>query len=64
MANGKLVISLDFELYWGVRDAIKLQDYTMHLAGVQKVIPLLLRLFKKYGINATFATVGFILLPH
>lgn len=60
MANGKFVISLDFELYWGVRDAVKLQDYKAQLRGVRKVIPLLLQLFKKYGINATFATVGFL----
>jgi peptidoglycan/xylan/chitin deacetylase (PgdA/CDA1 family) len=60
MSNGKFVISLDFELYWGVRDAVKLQDYKAELAGVHEVIPLLLQLFKKYGINATFATVGFL----
>ncbi|HSN09579.1 MAG TPA: polysaccharide deacetylase family protein, partial [Hanamia sp.] len=60
MANGKLVISLDFEIYWGVRDAVTLQEYDEHLLGVQKVIPLLLDLFKQYNIQATFATVGFL----
>src|SRR5665647_1293076 len=58
MENGKLVISLDFELYWGVRDAVKLKNYQESLLGVHKVIPLLLNLFKQYNINATFATVG------
>lgn len=60
MANGKLVISLDFEIYWGVRDAVTLKEYEEHLLGVQKVIPLLLGLFKQYDIQATFATVGFL----
>ena len=60
MANGKLVISLDFEIYWGVRDAVKLEDYKSHLLGVQKVIPLLLKIFDTYKIQATFATVGFL----
>ena len=60
MGNGKLVISLDFEIYWGVRDAVTLKEYKEHLLGVQKVIPLLLDLFKQYDIQATFATVGFL----
>ncbi len=60
MGNGKFVISLDFEIYWGVRDAVKLKEYKEHLLGVQKVIPLLLDLFKQYDIQATFATVGFL----
>lgn len=60
MANGKLVISLDFEIYWGVRDAVELDDYKPHLLGVQKVIPLLLKIFETYKIKATFATVGFL----
>jgi peptidoglycan/xylan/chitin deacetylase (PgdA/CDA1 family) len=58
MKNGNLVISLDFEIYWGVRDVLKLEDYKNHLLGVRKVIPGLLGLFDKYNINATFATVG------
>jgi peptidoglycan/xylan/chitin deacetylase (PgdA/CDA1 family) len=58
MENGKLVISLDFEIYWGMRDAVKLKNYQESLLGVHKVIPLLLNLFKQYNINVTFATVG------
>lgn len=60
MQNGKFVVSLDFELYWGVRDAVILDQYKENLLGVQKVIPLLLQMFKEYKINATFATVGFL----
>lgn len=60
MENGKFVVSLDLELYWGVRDAVKLEKYKDNLLAVHKVIPLLLQLFEKYEINATFATVGFL----
>lgn len=60
MGNGKLVISLDFEIYWGVHDAVKLKDYKDNLIGVRQVIPGLLNIFNKYKINATFATVGFL----
>lgn len=60
MENGKLVISLDFEIYWGVHDAVKLEDYKDNLIGVRKAIPRLLSIFNKYKINATFATVGFL----
>ena len=60
MAKGKFVISLDFEIYWGVRDAVKLKDYKENLLGVHESIPLLLNQFEKFGIKATFATVGFL----
>ena len=60
MDTGNFVISLDFEINWGVHDAIPLEDYKENLLGVRKVIPGLLDLFAKYNINATFATVGFL----
>ena len=60
MTNGKLVISLDFEIYWGVRDAVELENYKEHLLGVHSVIPRLLEIFNAYNINSTFATVGFL----
>lgn len=58
MKKGRLVISLDFEIYWGVHDAVSLEKYRDNLLGVRKVIPGLLQLFNQYKINATFATVG------
>lgn len=58
MQSGKLVISLDFELYWGVKDVVQLEKYEHQLLGVREVIPKLLDLFEKYQIHATFATVG------
>jgi|APFre7841882724_1041349.scaffolds.fasta_scaffold33885_1 peptidoglycan/xylan/chitin deacetylase (PgdA/CDA1 family) len=58
--RGILVISLDFELYWGVRDKRTIAEYSDNLMGARKVIPVLLDLFKKYTIHATWATVGFL----
>lgn len=60
MENGKFVISLDFELMWGVRDKMTVQEYGENIKGVQSVIPKLLDLFSRYKIKATFATVGFL----
>lgn len=60
MKNGKFVVSLDFEIFWGVRDAVKPEEYKNNLLAVHEVIPLMLQMFKKYNINATFATVGFL----
>lgn len=60
MANGKFVISLDFELLWGVRDKKTIQTYGKNIEGVQQVIPGLLEQFQKNGIKATFSTVGFL----
>ncbi len=60
MKNGAFIISLDFELYWGVRDTRSIEAYGDHILGVQKVIPVLLDLFERYNIKATFATVGFL----
>lgn len=56
--NGVLVISLDFELMWGVRDHRSVADYGDAVLGVRKALPAMLTLFKKYGIHATWATVG------
>ena len=60
MANGKFIISLDFELMWGVRDKLTIEQYGKNILGVQLVIPKLLELFRKYGIKSTFSTVGFL----
>lgn len=56
--HGKFVISLDFELYWGIRDKKTLAEYEPNLIGVQAVMPRMLDMFDKYHIDATFATVG------
>lgn len=50
---GLFVISIDFELHWGVRDKLSVGAYRDNLLGVREVIPTLPKLFKKYGIDAT-----------
>ena len=58
--RGRFVISLDFELYWGVRHLPSVKQYFPHLVGARTAIPALLDLFSEYGIHATWATVGFL----
>lgn len=59
--QGHLVISLDFELFWGVFDVRSLESYSTYLDKVSKIVPRLLKLSDKYNIKLTFATVGFLL---
>lgn len=56
--NGTLLVSLDFELFWGVHDCHTYDTYGKNVLGGRKAIPKLLELFKKYNIHATWATVG------
>ena len=58
--NGTLIVSLDFELFWGMLDVCPLEQYQDNVLGGKKAIPKLLQLFEKYGIHATWATVGFL----
>jgi len=56
--SSKFVISLDFELMWGVRDHRSSADYGDAVLGGRKAIPEMLRRFETHGIRATWATVG------
>ena len=56
--NGAFVISLDYELLWGVWDVATKEKYGAHIRGVKEVIPALLTAFDNHKIKATFATVG------
>src|SRR5690606_12089629 len=58
--NGKFIISLDFELHWGVFDALTLDEYQSNLNNVRIVINRLIALSNTYNIKLTFATVGFL----
>jgi hypothetical protein len=60
MKQGKFIISLDFELMWGVRDKLTIDTYGENIIGVQNVIPKLLNIFETNKIAATFSTVGFL----
>lgn len=57
---GRLVISLDFELLWGVRDTEDRQSYGQNILGAREAIPRILDMFAAGGIRATWATVGFL----
>lgn len=58
--GGTLIVSLDFELFWGMLEVFTLEEYQDNVLGGKKAIPQLLELFQKYGIHATWATVGYL----
>ncbi len=58
--GGTLLVSLDFELFWGMLDVCSLDAYRDNVLGGREAIPRLLKLFEKYDIHATWATVGFL----
>jgi peptidoglycan/xylan/chitin deacetylase (PgdA/CDA1 family) len=58
MQQGVFCISLDFELFWGVRDTRTIKDYETNLRNVHIVVPRLLEMFKRYNVHCTWATVG------
>lgn len=61
--RGKFVISLDFELFWGVRDKKTIEGYGANILGVRQAIPAMIALFDKYEVKSTFSTVGFLFAP-
>ena len=56
--SGRFVISLDFELMWGVRDHRTVANYGDAVLGGRRAIPQMLKLFEQYEVHATWATVG------
>ena len=58
--GGVFVISLDFELLWGVRDKRTIADYGANILGVRRAIPVILDLFEQRRTACTWATVGFL----
>jgi len=63
MSKGVFTISLDFELYWGVRDHRSLSAYGENIRKVHELTPRLLDLFVKYNVHCTWASVGFLFHP-
>jgi len=54
-----MVVSLDFELYWGVRDQVPLdRSERNRLLAARSLVPRILDLFEEFSIHATWATVG------
>lgn len=56
--HGYLVISLDFELLWGVFDVIDYRKKIDYFRSTRKVIPEILESFSRHNIQATWAVVG------
>lgn len=57
MESAKFVISLDFELRWGVFDTLG-ESYNQNILGAREAVPKILELLEKYDIHATWATIG------
>lgn len=57
------MVSLDFELHWGMRDHADAGDpaHRERLLGARRAVPRILAAFERHGISATWATVGFLL---
>ncbi|HEV8286809.1 MAG TPA: hypothetical protein VGQ09_21010 [Chitinophagaceae bacterium] len=58
MNSGVFVISLDFELHWGVSDRMTVNDYKENLDNSRQAIRQMLLLFDQYDIHVTWAIVG------
>jgi hypothetical protein len=58
---GGFTISLDFELFWGVRDKRTVHNYSDNLDGVPAAIDAMLTEFEKYEVSATWSTVGLLM---
>ena len=61
MSTAKFVISLDFELFWGVSDTQTVAGYGQNVLGEWQAIPRLLALFSRHGVSVTWATVGMLM---
>ena len=57
-APGVFVVSLDFELAWGVDGGRVREHYRANLEGVRPAIAGILDLFREFEIHATWAVVG------
>ncbi len=58
---GKFVISLDFEMMWGMHDNSNSNSHHNNVYNCYKVVPKLLEVFTDYNISATWAIVGMLM---
>lgn len=60
--SGSFIISLDYELMWGMLDLQNAKQYGQtNVIYVHEIINQMLKLFEKYQVKATFATVGLLM---
>jgi Polysaccharide deacetylase len=58
--EGGFVLSLDFELMWGVNDTRTIAGYGENILGVRRMVPRMLDLLDRHELGCTWATVGFL----
>ncbi|WP_332879715.1 polysaccharide deacetylase family protein [Massilia sp. S19_KUP03_FR1] len=61
MPPAKFIVSLDFELFWGVSATQTVASYGRNVLGEWHAIPRLLALFRRHQVKATWATVGMLM---
>lgn len=62
-SNGRFIISLDYEKYWGVCFLKHINEYSKtNILPVDQIFSKTLKVFSEYEIKATFAIVGFLFL--
>ncbi|MBT0813055.1 polysaccharide deacetylase family protein, partial [Litoribacter ruber] len=60
-SSGQFVVSLDFELHWGRFEKVAGRRADQYYRNTLENIPHILGLFERYGIRATWATVGMLM---
>jgi len=55
---GNLIISVDFELYWGVMQRRGLGDYGNNIAGARDAALAMIELFDRYEVKTSWGYVG------
>ena len=55
---GVFTVTLDFELFWGIRQSEPLDKARARLIGGRDAVRPILTLFKRFEVHATWATVG------
>jgi peptidoglycan/xylan/chitin deacetylase (PgdA/CDA1 family) len=57
--TGTLIVSLDFELHWGIFDKYPLESRKKYFIKTRDIaIPGIISLFKEFNVHATWASVG------
>lgn len=61
MTRADFIISLDFEMFWGVADSRGIDGYGRNVLGEWEAVPRMLALFRRHGLRVTWATVGMLM---
>jgi hypothetical protein len=59
-SNGTFLVSLDFELFWGIHDKYSISNYGKSIENVWEVLPKIIHDLDCHNVKSTFATVGFV----